>query len=93
MKSCFPEIYKYEQKYGSVISGAIWNRKSLGDESDSPLLRLAKRDRWRIWTLRDGLESLVIKLNQILLRAEVEIKLNSPCTGLSITESKEVMVM
>lgn len=86
-------MYDYEQKYRSVVSGVIHARKSPGDESDSPLLQQAKRDGWRMWTLRDGLESLVIKLHQILLREGVEIKLNSPCTYLTTTESKEVVVM
>lgn len=67
----------------------LWciSAEPLGPDACS-LLRRASSEKWRLYTLRDGLGSLCQVLCQHLMERGVDIQLQTPCTGLYFTEDK-----
>ena len=56
-----------------------------------PLYERSQREKWRIWTLCNGLQDLVDKWIAHVEKLGLETKLNTPCESLEFTEGKRVL--
>ena len=98
VEACFPHLFNTEQKYGSVITGSVagfikgfYQRAPYDDGPISSLSEKAKQERWSIFTLRDGLQSLPEALHQRLLN-HATIMANRSCTKVEFTSDGIVKV-
>ncbi|MCL4145814.1 UNVERIFIED_CONTAM: hypothetical protein GTU68_000044, partial [Idotea baltica] len=69
-------VYALEQEYSSVIKGFILDSKYAEKEDaslKSSLSERAKRQKWSIWSLEGGLESLVRAMEERVNNGNVEI--------------------
>ncbi|XP_066262942.1 protoporphyrinogen oxidase [Euwallacea similis] len=85
-----------EQKYGSVLKGAI-QRLIFGKKEKLPqrglLATRSKTEKWSIYRLKNGLETLPIALHCALQGMKnVDIHLNTRCTEISFKSSDSVSV-
>lgn len=81
------DIFQMEQKHGGVLRGALmnWLDKKKGTplaEVDSKLVSRAQKDRWSIYSFRDGLEILPQTLANFVQDAGVNIQNNSECQSI-----------
>lgn len=92
VKLIFRNQYDFEQKYRSVLLGSVKSARSKetyeelkknAEEQDtynSELNKRARIEKWAVWSLRDGLETLPKALNKYLENeSNVELNLNSEC--------------
>lgn len=63
IRSCFPQLYQWEQEYGSMIKGMLL-RKSKKNEFLTPFVRSMQK--FSIFTLKSGIETLVKTLTDKL---------------------------
>lgn len=73
-----------EQNYGRVTLGLLANAFRKSSPSTSPvseLARKAKLERWPVWSLQGGLQSLPETLAEKAAQAGAELFVESPCTG------------
>ena len=61
LKSTFPPIYQAEREKGSVIRGMLTSKKSIPETisseiESSSLLKQVKKEKWSIWSLKNGPE-------------------------------------
>ncbi|KAI0225020.1 Protoporphyrinogen oxidase [Lamellibrachia satsuma] len=89
VKACFPEIFKWEQQYDSIIKGALLApKKKAPDARGSKLVERYKSEKWSMWSLDHGLQALPETLTDRLRQNDgVDIRLNSPCTGLEFSDT------
>jgi oxygen-dependent protoporphyrinogen oxidase len=90
--------FELEQKYGSVILGSLITmlmRKKppppdipgLENMGSSNLARTARDERWSVWSLESGIETLPKHLEHKLVEAGVEIRKNSPVQSISFDKT------
>ncbi|CAL4105582.1 unnamed protein product, partial [Meganyctiphanes norvegica] len=80
-------MHEVEQKYGSVLKGFLKDRKN-SEKPDpelmkSPLVQRARKEKWAVWSLEGGLETLIESLEQSNSRDGVEIRTNTEVKGIS----------
>ncbi|EDV20923.1 uncharacterized protein TRIADDRAFT_31028 [Trichoplax adhaerens] len=92
MKACFPQVVNYEEQYGSILAGALLDKAIPISEADCPLVYQAKKERWRMWTLQNGMETLVNELFKQLTKCGVNIQLNTKCQQMSFLSDGKVMI-
>ncbi|RWS10055.1 protoporphyrinogen oxidase-like protein [Dinothrombium tinctorium] len=89
MKSAFPQLFKLEREHGSLIKGLLRptirkrTEQEIHDLLSSRLLREAKAQKWSMWSLRNGIQTLPEKLADYLHNLEdhrVEIYKDSKVT-------------
>jgi len=78
-------IFNLEQDFGSVFRG-LMKRKIMGLSpkpftSNSKLVQKAKDEKWNVWTLEGGLETLITKLSQRLQNDGVTIKMSDTASS------------
>ena len=76
-------LYQLEQNHGGVLKGVLsnqWkklfgstNQKQEPIDSQSPLVKRARDEKWSVWSLENGLSTLVSALEYRLLKDGVEI--------------------
>ena len=74
-----------EQKHGRVFFGLLANALSKSPPPTYPVSELAKKaqsERWPVWSLQGGLQSLPEALAEKAASAGVELFVESPCTGM-----------
>lgn len=83
-------LFRMEQEDGgvfrSVIKGALGRKKKVehSEAESCDLVKKARSERWSVWTLEGGLETLVSALEERLTKEEgVEIRKDSPVRELS----------
>lgn len=92
------EIFENEQKYGSVLRGIfmekikskIYSKKSVAEsytETKPKLFEEAVQNRWSMYRVNDGLETLPKALGDYLSSQNVEINLASECREIIFTEN------
>lgn len=98
VKSCFPHLFNTEQKYGSVITGSMagyvrdfYQRTSHNAGPVSSLSKRAKQERWTIYTLKGGLQSLPNALYQQLLNQAI-VMTNTSCNKVEFASDGTVKV-
>lgn len=72
-------LFRMEQEYGGVLKGVIASAfkrqsSSVDDDSKSELVKKARAEKWNVWSLENGLQTLVDKLGHHLESQGVEIR-------------------
>lgn len=98
IKSCFPQLFNAEQKYGSVIIGSMggfmqsfYQRTPHNVGPVSSLSKIAEQERWSIYTLRSGLQSLPNALYQRLMD-QATIMTSTCCNKVEFTSGGTIKV-
>jgi len=95
IKSCFAQLFDVEQRHGSVVLGGIAGSiQGLFQPQPGPisiLSRRAKQERWSVYTLQNGLQSLPNTLYQ-KLSDQVKVITNTSCTKLEFGDNGTVKV-
>nr|CAG4641718.1 EOG090X06SP [Eurycercus lamellatus] len=84
-----------EQNNFCVTFGVLKNAMQKSPPSAQPMSDLTKRakgERWPVWSLQGGLQSLPEALTQKSAEAGVELFVESPCTGLEFQKDGSVIV-
>lgn len=102
-KLLFPNQYELEQKYGSVILGSVKSSRNIEELKkkakeqetyNSDLNKRAKTEKWSVWSLQNGLETLPKALNDYLKNdSNVVINLNSECQKIEFKKSSVLLTM
>lgn len=86
MKSLFKDLFYAEQTHGSLIkagiktlTSSVFTKNANKTTNVSPLLQIAKEQRWRAWGLQGGLETLPSTIANILRNNGVKIKEKHEC--------------
>lgn len=86
VKSLAKRMHEVEQKHGSVLKGFIKDRKNAEkpdpELAKSDLVQQARKEKWAVWSLQDGLETLVKVLAESLEQDGVEIRRSTPVKGI-----------
>ncbi|XP_066983853.1 protoporphyrinogen oxidase [Macrobrachium rosenbergii] len=96
VKSLAKRLHEVEQSYGSVLLGMLRDRKN-AEKGDSELLKSklvqkARREKWAVWSLKGGLETLVTTLAQKVEDSGVDIQKNTPVTTI-LQSGPKLMVL
>ncbi|KAF2882243.1 hypothetical protein ILUMI_23936 [Ignelater luminosus] len=92
VKFLMENLFDSEQRYGNISKGILYevlfarNRKPKVIETD--LFKRAKKEKWSVYSLSDGLETLPMRLEQALRKNNVDIKLNLSCAAVEFYKSK-----
>lgn len=87
-------LFEYEQKYGSIIKGLvrnIFNNKTVSEIKQSNLLQRAKKEKWNVYSFKNGIETLTKALEAYIRAKNVNFEVGSRCTELEIF-SDNVMI-
>lgn len=80
-------LFAAEQKHGGAIIGALKEAKKIEDGYvESDLFRRSRMEKWSVWSLSGGLETLIKTLGEELHK-KVNIQTNTPCTRLEFHDS------
>ncbi|XP_065177770.1 protoporphyrinogen oxidase-like [Sycon ciliatum] len=85
LRSCFPLLYDLEQKHRSVVLGMLRHKADPVPADAAQLVKRSREEKWRMWTLQEGMESLPITLHQKLLERGVDVRLGTMCSGVEMT--------
>lgn len=95
------EVFENEQKYGGVVKGLFMSKlngkktKGSGDSTTAKLFgedqpakfKEAVKNKWSMYRVNDGLETLPRTLGNYLLSRDVEINLSSECREILFTDN------
>lgn len=81
------ELFKYEQKYGSITKGLLSNIFSKKSVNKGKLVERVKKEKWNVYSFREGLEKLPKKLTETLRNKNVDINLNTKCTEINFNKN------
>jgi oxygen-dependent protoporphyrinogen oxidase len=88
------DLFKIEQKYGGVVRGAILHmllNKSKTKMEPSNLFQRAKAEKWAIYSMRGGLETIPKALvGKLSGNQNVKLETNTRCQELKFLENGEV---
>lgn len=102
VKSCFPAFYDYELKHGSLIKGALFSKRGVtiiipyacdfcSEKSgfeESELVKRALKEKWVMYSLKGGLQTLTDRLAESVEEMGGKLKLNSPVSSLRFQSGK-----
>lgn len=96
VKFLMKNFFDKEQKYGSICKGLltelIQRKNKVEKEEECELVATAKRERWSVWSLRNGLESLPKTLHQRLLQEGVDFQFNTKCEQLRFAKNNQCVI-
>ncbi|XP_044742313.1 protoporphyrinogen oxidase [Chrysoperla carnea] len=84
-------LFELEQKHGGIIKGTIKELFQNSKKNKIELCNLAKRaksEKWSVYSLKSGLETLPLTLVNNLQEKKVNLIKNSPCTSLEFHDNK-----
>ncbi|XP_026683155.1 uncharacterized protein LOC103514361, partial [Diaphorina citri] len=83
------KLFELEQLHGGVIKGAIKEmmskRPDLSGYEESELYRRSRIEKWSVWSVEGGLQTIVNTLGEHLSN-KVEVKMDTTCTNLEFLE-------
>lgn len=94
VKFLMKTLFEYEQKYGGVIKGVILSVLTNKVKENCPifthnkLITMAKKDKWSVYTLNNGLEALPKRLSKYLRENSVDIQTKSECSIMTFKKDK-----
>lgn len=98
VKMLFKEAFLSEQEYGSVLKGSLKMKmkNEKGEVKENPyaseLFSSARFEKWSVWSLQDGLETLPKSLNDYLKNdTNTEICLNTQCKNIEFKKDSVVL--
>lgn len=97
VKFLMDEIFRNEQKYGGVIKGVLlsnlFGKKEKPEHVDSELIRRSVQEKWRIYSLTGGLQSLPDTLSSHVQQNQTKVHLNSACTRMNFDSNRVVLTV
>lgn len=97
VKFLMEKFFRYEQEFGSVCNGIISNMFTKNEnqaiEPKSKLIEKYKTEKWSIYSMRNGLETLPLRLAEYLRNKSVKIDVNSPCEHLEVNKASNLVVV
>ena len=91
------DLFETEQQYGGVVKGVLMktlnkdkaakNTPGLFADNEPKLYSEAKRKKWSMYSVDNGLENLPRRMSDYLKSNDVEINLSSECTDMIFTGS------
>ncbi|KAF2364564.1 Protoporphyrinogen oxidase [Trinorchestia longiramus] len=87
IKAFAPTLHQYEQQHGGVLRGALAHllRPKPKDEVlNNSLVKKARREKWAVWSLENGIETFINAFEQRVCENGIEIKLKCPVEYLSV---------
>lgn len=97
VKFLIEDIFRNEQKYGGVIKGAIMNslfgKKQKTDPATGPLINRSIQEKWRIYSLAGGLQSLPDALCSHVQQNGTKIHFNATCTQMKVNPNQVVLTV
>lgn len=76
-------LFEYEQEHGSILRGIVRNVfKNVKTNELEGLALKAKKERWQIYSFKDGLETLPKAMYEYIKKYKVDVLLNSRCNRL-----------
>ncbi|KAJ8930555.1 hypothetical protein NQ314_016636 [Rhamnusium bicolor] len=83
------KLFEYEQQYGSISKGLIRNllKKQNVNVDLKGLPLQAKKERWSVYSFKNGLETLPKYLESYVRKNNVNVELDSKCNNLEICDN------
>ncbi len=89
------ELFRYEQQYGGILRGAFLESmknkrsktKNVDNSTPSKLVSRARAEKWNVWSLKNGLETLIESMEENLNNRGVEIRKNVQIDKICISSS------
>lgn len=95
VKFLLEKFFEYEQNYGSISQGMLKNmfsgNKEIPKDPKCALAEQAIVEKWSIYSMKNGLETLPNKLQDFLKTKDVQTYSNSKCDEIT-TDSKKIIV-
>ena len=92
------ELFRYEQQYGGILKGLILESiknkqsktKNVNNSTTTPTSKLVSRardEKWNVWSLKNGLQTLIESMEENLIKRGVEIHKNVNINKISISSA------
>lgn len=89
------DLFETEQKYGGVVKGMLMktinknkdSSKGLFAEREPRLFTEAKKEKWSMYRVEDGLETLPKRISEYLKAHDVEVNLSAECKDIVFSSS------
>lgn len=93
VKFLMADMFKNEQKYGGAIKGLIMSgfNKKIPEMVQSKIAQRAKSEKWSIYSLEGGLETLPHRLVEELKKENVDVHLNKKCSSIEFQDKKVLL--
>ncbi|XP_023021372.2 protoporphyrinogen oxidase [Leptinotarsa decemlineata] len=89
-------LFEYEQKYGSIFRGltrSVFSRKILQKSELSQLALRARKEKWSVYSLRGGIETLAKSLESHIRKNNINIELDSECEEIEFFSDNVILQM
>lgn len=97
VKFLMEDVFRNEQKYGGVIKGTLLNslfgKKQKPEPVDSQLVKRSIQEKWRIYSLAGGLQSLPDTLCSHVQRNQTNVHFNAPCTRMNFDSGRVILTV
>ncbi|BFF91882.1 protoporphyrinogen oxidase [Drosophila madeirensis] len=89
-------LFEKEQKYGGVLKGTLYARfkenvdekkEGLFDQDQPKLYAQALQEKWAMYSIEGGLETLPCAMRKYLGQRDVNVQLSNQCKNLTFTKS------
>lgn len=99
VKFLMDEVFRKEQQYGGVLKGVFygWFEKNnvpdtgAASAESSRLVQRAQKERWSVYSFREGLEMLPKRLTEHIAAAGVSIQCSSECRAIRVQDNSDVV--
>jgi len=84
-------LFQNEQLHGSIIKGVIKSvaNREIVDSSKSLLATRANVEKWSVWSLSGGLETLPARIGEVLREdPNVELQTETPCESIEFSSDE-----
>lgn len=95
VKFLMKTLFEWEQNYGGVVKGMMKSMfKSKGGEGQhlSELAKRAQEEKWNVYTIKGGVETFPMTLQEYLKDSNVEINLNTRVEEIQFVDSGTVLL-
>lgn len=98
VKFLMEDIFRNEQKYGGVIKGMIMDslfgtKREPESPVDSQLIRKSIEEKWRIYSLAGGLQSLPDTLCAHVQQHHTHVHFNAACTRMQFNSNRVILTV
>jgi oxygen-dependent protoporphyrinogen oxidase len=92
IKSCFPLLHNYETNHGSILKGIMFGNPSKSGVDNNELVAKAKKDKWMLYTLKDGLQTLTDTLTDAAISIGVDICTDTSTIGIEFEDDEQIKI-
>ncbi|XP_014776030.1 protoporphyrinogen oxidase isoform X1 [Octopus bimaculoides] len=87
LQACFPYLHDLEKQYRSLVIGTFRDKEEVDDSC--PLIKKARAENWRLYSLKNGLQQLVETMGKVVSNdPKCEVKTNNPATKIILASGK-----